>query len=103
MGEALEIFLVMMTITMVPMITYFSWRYLNLVMKKKEQEFSGVSSNGDIEKLQKQVGNIMAENEELKEELETIKDLLKESNSHIDLSELDNEQILIDKQNKFKY
>ncbi len=60
------------------------------------------SSGADGNDLQKQMKQVLAENEAIKEELQDIKYLLSSEKKRIDL-DYEKEQILIDKQNKFDY
>jgi hypothetical protein len=78
-------------------IIVISTSYFNLQkVKLKEDRKWG---NGDSE-TKRQIGQLMAENEQMKERLRNIEELLAQSKDKIDL-EYEREQIRLDKQNKF--
>lgn len=80
---------------------FFALQVLSLRVKKLKRELDEDDSVGDLSQLQKDIGYLMAENEDLKEELHNIKYLLNRSNDFIDLSEHEKEQIRIDQKHKY--
>lgn len=64
--------------------------------KKMNMEAGG---NETVSDLRKQVGSLMAENEEIKDRLKNLEYIISDEKRRIDLS-YEKEQILIDKQNK---
>lgn len=61
-----------------------------------------VQNGGNDNDLRAEVGRLMAENEEIKEQLRNIKYLLGEGKQPIDL-DYEKEQIRMDRDNKFEY
>lgn len=66
--------------------------------KKMNMQAGGGEAVSD---LRKQVGSLMAENEEIKDRLKNLEYIISDEKRRIDLS-YEKEQILIDKQNKTK-
>lgn len=58
-------------------------------------------SNQNTSEIKQQLGHVMAENEEMKEELSNIKYLLSQDKRFIDIEAYEKEQVKIDQQNKF--
>ncbi|MBL4649942.1 MAG: hypothetical protein JKY03_09430 [Aureispira sp.] len=58
-------------------------------------------SNQNTSELKQQLGHVMSENEEMKEDLMNIKYLLSQDKRFIDLEAYEKEQVEIDQQNKF--
>jgi len=73
--------------------------YFKLETEKLKVEKRGGANSKEVKK---QIGFLMAENEEMKDRLRNIEYLLLEGKDQIDL-DYEKEQIRIDKQNKFEY
>lgn len=71
------------------------------VIKAKKMTLDAGGGDETIKDLRKQVGNLMSENEEIKERLKNLEYLISDESRRINL-EYEKEQILIDKQNKMK-
>ena len=75
--------------------------YTNLQKEKLKLE-NGDGTNS--KQLRIEIGNLMAENEEIKERLRNIEYLLSEGNDQMNIDlEYEKEQIRLDKENKFKF
>lgn len=97
-----EFFLFLCTVMGVPMFFYFIGSYLRLklnILKRTHQLDQGDSIDSNI---QQQMNYLMAENEEIKEELRNIKYLLGQNiqRERIDLNDYEKEQMRLDKDAK---
>ncbi|WP_052594612.1 hypothetical protein [Aureispira sp. CCB-QB1] len=83
---------------------FFLFQILRLKLKKLKREFAEEKELSQVDVLKKDIGYLMAENEEMKEELRNIKYLLSGeiSKQAIDLKAYEKQQIEIDKRNKFE-
>jgi hypothetical protein len=71
-------------------------------LKLKEMNYKHrTDSNENASVMKQQLGHVMAENEEMKEELTNIKYLLGQDKRFIDIEAYEKEQIKVDQQNKF--
>jgi hypothetical protein len=96
----MEAFVPIVAIVMVfsiPLSVIIGGYYYKLQKMKMEQGGSEDSSD-----LRKQVGNLLAENEDIKERLKNLEYIISDEGKRIDL-DYEKEQIRIDEQNKFKY
>lgn len=80
----------------IPLSAIIGSYYLKLQKLKVEQH----GDDGTVADLKKQVGNLLAENDEIKERLKNLEYLLSNESRRIDL-DYEQEQIKIDQQNKF--
>jgi len=96
MGAFVPIIAIIMVFS-IPLSAIIGGYYYKLQKMKMEQGGSENSSN-----LRKQVGNLLAENEDIKERLKNLEYIISDDSKRIDL-DYEKEQIRIDKQNKFKY
>lgn len=92
MPEEIALFICVSTIALVAILTRFYLKLQELKLKYSSGEKDG--------NLKQQIGNLMAENEEIKEELSNIKYFLGQEKKFIDIEEYEKEQIRIDNQNK---
>ncbi|BDS15201.1 hypothetical protein [Aureispira anguillae] len=69
-------------------------------LKLKELNYKHSSGGADGAELKQQLGSLMAENEEIREELDNIKYLLSQDRQYINLKDYEKEQVRIDKENK---
>lgn len=90
----LAFFLCVSTIITVIVLTRF---YLKLQELKYK---NSTSSNENTSEMKQQLGRVMAENDEMKEELKNIKYLLSQDKRFIDIKEYEKEQIRLDLENK---
>lgn len=69
--------------------------------KLRHEKRDGANSS----EIKRQIGQLMAENEELKDRLRNVESILADGNdkSLIDLKNYEKEQVLIDKQNKYRF
>lgn len=78
-----------------------------LMVKSQRNKLEFSDNSGDDKALKKQIGNLMAENEAIKDRLENLEYLLlkeQDSKTRIELTEYEKEQIKLDNEdNKFKY
>lgn len=83
--------------TMVVAGYYFDLQKAKLKLEKRDGANSG--------EIKRQMGQLMAENEEMKERLRNIEYLLSDGNPKdlIKLKDYEKEQVLIDKQNKYRF
>ncbi|CAA6830301.1 MAG: Unknown protein [uncultured Aureispira sp.] len=91
----LVLFLCIATVIMVVILTRFYLKLQELKYKNR------ADSNANTSEIKQQLGHVMAENEEMKEELNNIKYLLSQDKRLIDLKDYEKEQIKVDQQNKF--
>ena len=91
----LVLFLCIATVIMVIILTRFYLKLQELKYKNR------ADSNANTSEIKQQLGHVMAENEEMKEELNNIKYLLSQDKRLIDLKDYEKEQIKVDQQNKF--
>lgn len=93
-------------ITVIATFFFFIVQFLRLRLKKAQQEFTKENELDQIGALKKDIGYLMAENEEIREELRNIKYLLSKEEDQgkqaIDLKEYEKQQIEIDQSNKFE-
>lgn len=94
MIEQIMFFACVATITLVIILTRFVLKWQEL--KYKHQ----TGSNENASEIKQQLGHVMAENEEMKEELRNIKYLLSQDKRFIDIEAYEQEQIRIDRENK---
>lgn len=80
----------------IPMTIIFTRFYLRLQELKLK---NGINPSGGND-IRKEIGNLMAENEDLKERVKNLEYILTDEKRRISL-EYEKEQILIDKQEKF--
>jgi hypothetical protein len=88
--------IVAVTFLSIPLAYVITRFYLQLQEMKLKHGAGGGNSE-----MRKEMGNLMAENEEIKERLRNLETLLGNEKQRIDL-DYQKEQILIDKQNKMK-
>lgn len=88
------LFVCIATVALVIILTRFVLKWQEL--KYKHQ----ASSNENTSEMKQQLGHVMAENEEMKEELTNIKYLLSQDKRFIDIEAYEKEQIRIDRENK---
>jgi cell division protein FtsB len=78
-----------------------------LMVKSQRNKLEFSDRSGDNKALKKQIGNLMAENEAIKDRLENLEYLLlkeQDPKTRIELTEYEKEQIKLDnKDNPFKY
>lgn len=86
----------------IPLLAIFtSYR---LKMQRLKQEGMGIGmEEGEVRELRQQVGQVMAENELLKEAVNDLQRSLGQNTTRIELSEYEKEQIKIDLENKDFY
>ncbi|MFT5647141.1 MAG: regulator of replication initiation timing [Aureispira sp.] len=91
-------------ITVIATFFFFIVQFLRLKLKKAQQKFTKENELDQIGVLKKDIGYLMAENEEIKEELRNIKYLLSKDQGKqaINLKEYEKQQIEIDQSNKFE-
>jgi hypothetical protein len=80
----------------VPLAIIFTRFYLKLQQVKMQ------NGDGDTNEIRKDLGNLMAENEELKDRVKNLEYIITDDKKRIDL-DYEKEQILIDQKNKFEY
>ena len=104
MEDLFELLIVFGFITVLVTAFYFIFQILRLKVKKLQQEVTEKNDSGQVGVLKKDIGYLMAENEDIKEELRNIKYLLSkdEGKQAIDLKAYEKQQIEIDKRNKFE-
>lgn len=92
-----DFFLFMMTIVGVPMFFYFIGSYFQIKLNSLKQKHNLQHKEEDKDSVKHQLGYLMAENEEMKEELRNIKYLLSQNSSRqkIDL-DYEKEQMRLD-------
>jgi FtsZ-binding cell division protein ZapB len=90
----IALFLCISTIIMVIVLTRFYLKLQELKYKNR------TSSNEDASEMKQQLGHVMAENDEMKEELRNIKYFLSQDKRFIDIKEYEKEQIRLDLENK---
>lgn len=78
---------------------YTSYKYK---MAKLEKEGTGVEEN-ELKDLRQQMGQLMAENELMKEALADVQRSLGQAPTRIELTEYEKEQIRLDQENKDFY
>lgn len=94
MVAEIALFFCISSIIMVLILTRF---YLKL----KEMNYKHrTDSNENASEMKQQLGHVMAENEEMKEELTNIKYLLSQDKRFIDIKAYEKEQIRLDQENK---
>lgn len=91
----IALFACVSTVIMAIVLTRFYLKLQELKYKNR------ADSNQNASEFKQQLGHVMAENEEMKEELRNIKYLLSQDKRLIDLKDHEKEQIKIDQQNKF--
>jgi len=91
----LTFFICIASIIMLLILTRFFLKLKELNHKHR------TDSNENSSEIRQQLGHVMAENEEIKDELKNIKYLLSQDKRFIDLEAYEKEQIKIDQQNKF--
>jgi cell division protein FtsB len=92
----MEKVIILMLIFSTPLVFILTQFYLKL------QEIKMQSGGGDTNETRKDLGNLMAENEELKDRVKNLEYIITDEKKRIDL-DYEKEQILIDKKNKFEY
>lgn len=104
MEDLFELLIVLGAITVLVTAFYFIFQILRLKVKKLQQEVTEEKDSDQVGTLKKDIGYLMAENEEIKEELRNIKYLLSQDQGKqaIDLKAYEKQQIEIDKRNKFE-
>jgi regulator of replication initiation timing len=68
-------------------------------MKKLDKESSGVNDE-ELRELRQQIGQVMAENELLKDAVQDLQQHLGQASTRINLSQYEKEQIRLDQENK---
>lgn len=101
MEELIELIIVIGGLSILGFTLFFVFQILRLKLRKLKKEVDGDTSTESIDDLKKDIGYLMAENEEMKEELRNIKYLLSQGKDLIDIKNYEEEQIRIDQQNKF--
>lgn len=89
--------IVAITFLLIPLTYIITRFYLQLQEMKLKHSSTGEGSS----EMRKEMGNLMAENEEIKDRLKSLEYLLTDEKRRINL-EYEKEQILIDQQNKMK-
>lgn len=92
MPEEIALFICVSSVILVIVLTRF---YLKL-QELKLKHSSGEKDGG----LKQQIGHLMAENEEIRDELSNIKYFLGQEKKFIDIEEYEKEQMRIDRQHK---
>ncbi|BDS15202.1 hypothetical protein [Aureispira anguillae] len=101
MDDLAELLIVVAALTTVGLFLFFVFQILNLKVRKLKREFDKEDDFDQIDNLKKDIGYLMAENEDMKEELRNIKYLLSQGKEFIDSKEYEKEQIRIDRENKY--
>lgn len=104
MEDILEFLIIVGGMAFFASIFFFVIQILRLRLKKLKRELKEEKDLDQVGVLKKDIGYLMAENEEVKEELRNIKYLLSrdQGKQAIDLKEYEKQQIEIDKKNKFE-
>lgn len=104
MEDLFELFFVLGMGALFLTFIFFVIQILRLKLKKLQQEVAEDKNLDQVDVLKKDIGYLMAENEEIKDELRNIKYLLsKDQNKQaIDIKEYEKQQLEIDKRNKFE-
>jgi hypothetical protein len=104
MDDFFEFLIVIGFLTMVATLFFFIVQFLRIKLKKLQQDLLQEKEVDQVQTLKKDIGYLMAENEEMKDELRNIKYLLSKGQGKqaIDLKEYEKQQIEIDKENKFE-
>ncbi len=105
MEEVIEVFGILTTVTLVPMLGYFGWKYLDLWYKREKRKFDYEmhDEHPDLLAIQKRLKIVEHENDELREDIQHLKYILQQQNK-TPLSAFEKEQIELDNRtNKFKY
>jgi maltodextrin utilization protein YvdJ len=84
-----------MLVFSIPLTLIFTRFYLRL----QELKLKNDTGTGDSNEIRKEMGNLVADNEELKERMKNLEYILTDKKRHINL-EYEKEQILINQQNK---
>ncbi|WMX15716.1 MULTISPECIES: hypothetical protein [unclassified Aureispira] len=90
----IALFICVSTVILVFILTRFYLKLQELKYKHNSH------SNQSASEIKQQLGHVMAENEEMKEELSNIKYLLSQDKRFIDIEAYEKEQIRIDQENK---
>lgn len=91
----MEDIIAIMMIFSIPLAFIFTRFYLRL----QELKINNGIGTGNSSEMRKEIGNLMADNEELKERVKNLEYILTDEKRRINL-EYEKEQILIDKQKK---
>jgi hypothetical protein len=104
MEDLFELLIVLGFVAIVVTFFFFIVQLMRLKLKKLKQEVGEEQSLDQVELLKKDIAYLMAENEEMKDELRNIKYLLSKGQGKqaIDLQAYEKQQIEIDQENKFK-
>jgi hypothetical protein len=104
MDDFFEFLIVIGFMTIIATLFFFIVQFLRIKLKKLQREVLEEKEVDQVKVLKKDIGYLMAENEEIKDELRNIKYLLSKGQSKqaIDLKEYEKQQIEIDKENKFE-
>ena len=90
----MEEVIILTLIFSIPLVLILTRFYLKL------QELKMKNGGGDTNEMRKDLGNLMAKNEELKERVKNLEFIVTDERKQIDF-DYEKEQILIDKKNKF--
>lgn len=103
MEDLFELLIVLGFVAIVVTFFFFIVQLMRLKLKKLKQEVGEEQSLDQVELLKKDIAYLMAENEEMKDELRNIKYLLSKGQGKqaIDLQAYEKQQIEIDQENKF--
>jgi wobble nucleotide-excising tRNase len=93
MAELISLVEIIMVFS-IPLAAILGGYYIKLQKMKMRNDYNGNSSE-----LNKQVGSLIAENEEIKERLKNLEYIITDEGRRIDL-EYEKEQIRLDKENK---
>jgi len=104
MEDLFELFFVLGMGALFLTFVFFVIQILRLKLKKLQQEVAEDKNLDQVDVLKKDIGYLMAENEEIKDELRNIKYLLSKDQGKqaIDIKEYEKQQLEIDKRNKFE-
>lgn len=104
MDDFFESLIIIGFMTIVATAFFFLVQFLRIGLKKLQQDVIEEKEVNQVNVLKKDIGYLMAENEEIKDELRNIKYLLSKDQGKqaIDLKEYEKQQIEIDKENKFE-
>ena len=104
MEDFFDLLIVFGFISVLATFFFFIVQMMRLKLKKLKQEVGEEKGGDQVHLLKKDIGYLMAENEEIKDELRNIKYLLSKDQGKqaIDIKEYEKQQIEIDKENKFE-
>jgi regulator of replication initiation timing len=104
MEDLFEFLIILGFMVMIATSFFLIVQFFRLKLKKLKQEIDEEKDLDQVGVLKKDIGYLMAENEEIRDELRNIKYLLSQDahKQPIDIKEYEKQQIEIDKRNKFE-